>query len=66
MTASRAQVVIVGGGPAGASTAFILARSGIDVVVLDRAQFPRDKACSEYMSPQASRILAEMNVLDDI
>lgn len=60
------QVIIVGGGPAGSSTAFFLARQGIDVTLLDRAHFPRDKTCSEYMSPQASRILAEMDVLDDV
>ena len=66
MTGSRAQVVIVGGGPAGASTAFVHARAGIDVVVLDRARFPRDKPCSEYMSPQASRILADMGVLTQV
>lgn len=58
-----AQVIVVGGGPAGSSTAFFLARAGIDVLVLDRAHFPRDKTCSEYMSPQASRILAEMDAL---
>ncbi len=63
---TSAQVVIVGAGPAGSSTAFFLARQGIDVTVLDRARFPRDKTCSEYMSPQASRILAEMDVLSDI
>jgi menaquinone-9 beta-reductase len=61
-----AQVIVVGGGPAGAATAFYLARSGIDVMIVDRAHFPRDKPCSEYMSPQASRILDEMRVLDDI
>ncbi len=36
------------------------------MLVLDRARFPRDKTCSEYMSPQASRLLAEMNALDAI
>lgn len=61
-----AQVVIVGGGPAGASTAFFLAKAGHDVRVLDRARFPRDKTCSEYMSPQASRILAAMGALDEV
>src|SRR5687767_1787815 len=66
MSGSRAQVVIVGGGPAGASTAFVLARAGIDVTVLDRARFPRDKPCSEYMSPQASRILDDLGILDRI
>ena len=56
-------VVVVGGGPAGAATAWALARDGEEVVVLDRARFPRDKPCSEYMSPQASRVLADMGAL---
>lgn len=64
--AARAQVIVVGGGPAGAATAFFLARGGADVLVIDRARFPRDKACSEYMSPQASRLLDEMGVLDRV
>jgi flavin-dependent dehydrogenase len=58
-----AEVIIVGGGPAGAATAWGLARAGIDVVVVDRARFPRDKPCAEYLSPQASRILSDMGVL---
>lgn len=58
-----AQVIIVGGGPAGSSSAYFLAKAGIDVLVLDRARFPRDKTCSEYMSPQASRILEAMDAL---
>jgi flavin-dependent dehydrogenase len=43
-----------------------LAREGVDVLVLDRAKFPRDKTCAEYLSPQGSRILYDMNVLDEI
>ena len=61
-----AEVVVVGGGPAGAATAWWLARAGIDVVVVDKARFPRPKPCSEYMSPQASRLLEEMGVLAEI
>ena len=61
-----AEVIVVGGGPAGASTAYALAREGVDVLVLDRAKFPRDKTCAEYLSPQASRVLSDMNVLDEI
>ena len=61
-----AEVVVVGGGPAGSATAWWLARAGIDVVVLDKARFPRAKPCSEYMSPQASRLLEEMGVLQAI
>lgn len=63
---SDAQVIVVGGGPAGSSTATFLARSGLDVVLLDRARFPRDKTCSEYLSPQASRILDDMGVLSQL
>lgn len=59
-------VAIVGGGPSGSSLAFSLARSGVRVTILDRARFPRPKPCAEYLSPQASRILAEMGVLEDV
>ena len=61
-----AEVIVVGGGPAGSSTAHALARHGVDVLLLDKAKFPRDKPCAEYLSPQASRVLHDMNVLDDI
>ena len=61
-----AQVIVVGGGPAGSSASYYLARAGVDVLVLDRARFPRDKPCSEYLSPQASRILEAMGALDEI
>lgn len=62
----HAEVLVIGGGPAGAATAFFLARAGVDVCVLDRARFPRDKPCAEYLSPQGSRILSEMGVLEQI
>ena len=61
-----AQIIVVGGGPAGSSASYHLARAGLDVLVLDRARFPRDKPCSEYLSPQASRILQAMGALDEI
>ena len=61
-----AEVIIVGGGPAGSTAAFFLARAGCDVLLVDRARFPRDKPCSEYLSPQASRLLHEMGVLESL
>ncbi|MFN8573395.1 MAG: NAD(P)/FAD-dependent oxidoreductase [Gemmatimonadaceae bacterium] len=64
--AQRAQVAVVGGGPAGSATACLLARAGVDVLLVDRAQFPRDKPCAEYLSPQAARILHQMGVLEKL
>jgi geranylgeranyl reductase family protein len=61
-----ADVLVVGAGPAGSATAHFLARQGLDVLVLDRAHFPRPKACAEYLSPQASRILDALGVLTTI
>jgi flavin-dependent dehydrogenase len=49
--------VVVGAGPAGSATALLLARTGARVLLLDRARFPRDKPCSEYLSPETTRIL---------
>lgn len=59
-------VLIVGGGPAGAATAHFLATRGLDVQLLDRAQFPRAKPCAEYLSPEASRLLAALGVLETV
>ncbi len=44
-------VAVAGAGPAGSASACLLARQGYRVVLLDRAHFPRPKACAEYMSP---------------
>ena len=60
----RPDVLVVGGGPAGSATAIGLARAGRQVVLLDRAAFPRDKACSEYLSPEGVRHLDTLGVLE--
>ncbi|HXY39997.1 MAG TPA: NAD(P)/FAD-dependent oxidoreductase [Vicinamibacteria bacterium] len=48
----RADVVVVGGGPAGASCAGRLVAAGLQVVVVDRARFPRDKPCAGWITPE--------------
>jgi flavin-dependent dehydrogenase len=49
----RCDVLVVGGGPAGSSCAWGLRRAGLDVVVVDRRRFPRDKVCAGWVTPQA-------------
>jgi flavin-dependent dehydrogenase len=60
---ARADVLVAGAGPAGSAVGRLLAQAGHSVVVVDRAAFPRDKACSEYMSPEAVRILDRLGVV---
>jgi len=52
--------VVVGAGPAGSATALLLARGGARVLLLDRARFPRDKPCSEYLSPETTTVLQRL------
>ena len=61
-----ADAVVVGAGPAGAATAILLAEQGLSVVLLDRARFPRDKICGEYLSPEGGRILERLGVLSAV
>jgi flavin-dependent dehydrogenase len=59
-------VIIIGAGPAGCASALFLHQKGLRVLVLDRAAFPRDKVCGEFISPAADDILAELGVLEAI
>ena len=48
----QCDALVGGGGPAGSSCAWALRRAGLDAVVLDRSQFPRDKVCAGWITPQ--------------
>ena len=52
----RCDVLIVGGGPAGSSCAWRLVTAGLDVVVVDKANFPRDKVCAGWITPAVVRV----------
>lgn len=55
-------VAIVGAGPAGASAAYFLARQGLEVALLDKAKFPRDKTCGDGVGPHAVEMLEKMGL----
>lgn len=57
------EAIVVGAGPGGSAVAALLARAGHRVLVLDKASFPRHKACSEYVNPEAVRILDRLGVM---
>ena len=60
-------VVIVGAGPAGASAAVALAQRGVkDVMLLDRATFPREKTCGSGLSPNAITLAEELGIGGDL
>ena len=59
-------VVVVGGSLAGASTAIHLARLGLTVQVIDRAEFPRRKACGEGLFPRGVEALEHLGILDRV
>ncbi len=55
-------VLVVGGGPAGSAAAARLAASGFRTVLVDRASFPRDKVCGDFVGPTALAELADLGV----
>jgi geranylgeranyl reductase family protein len=62
----RADVIVVGGGPAGSTLAWRLARDGARVVLLERTRFPREKVCGDYVEPRGLTILRDMGCLETI
>jgi menaquinone-9 beta-reductase len=57
-----ADVVVVGAGPAGSSVAYFLATAGLDVLLLEKTTFPREKVCGDGLTPRAVKALTGMGV----
>lgn len=57
-------LAIVGGGPAGLAVAIVAAEQGLSVIVLERREFPSDKACGEGVLPPGVNALARLGILD--
>ncbi|WP_239308494.1 MULTISPECIES: FAD-dependent oxidoreductase, partial [unclassified Frankia] len=60
--AEHADVIVVGAGPGGSAAAYHLARTGLDVVLLEKTSFPREKVCGDGLTPRAVRSLIEMGI----
>lgn len=58
----RADILIIGGGPAGATAATLLARAGRDVVVVEKSAFPRRKVCGEFIAASGIAILRSLGL----
>ena len=59
-------VAVVGAGPGGSAAAHYLATRGLGVLLLDRAEFPRDKTCGDGLTPRAVGVLEDMGLLSDL
>ena len=62
----RYDAIVIGGGPAGSSTALMLARAGWAVALIEKSQFPRPKVCGEFISASTFPLFAEFGLLEDV
>jgi menaquinone-9 beta-reductase len=58
----QADVIVVGAGPAGSATAYYLARTGLDVLLLEKSRFPREKVCGDGLTPRGVKALVAMGI----
>lgn len=59
------KVLIVGAGPAGSTAAYYLAQAGIEVTVLEKTSFPREKVCGDGLTPRAVREIQKLGLPHD-
>ena len=62
LSENQADVIVVGAGPAGSTTAYHLAKAGLDVLLLEKTAFPREKICGDGLTPRAVTQLVRMGI----
>lgn len=58
----QADVIVVGAGPGGSAAASFMAKQGLDVLLLEKSEFPRDKVCGDGLTPRAVKMLTKLGV----
>ena len=59
-------IIIVGGGPAGAAAALYAEKAGLKSIILEKAKFPRDKICGDALSGKTIKILRDLDLIDEL
>lgn len=65
MIVQSTDILIIGGGPAGSTTALFLSKLGFDITLIEKKVFPREVLCGEFLSKEVTDVLKELNIFDD-
>ncbi len=65
MTEQSTDILIIGGGPAGSTTALYLSQLGFDITIIEKKPFPRETLCGEFLSKEVTDVLKELNIFND-
>ncbi len=62
----RTEVLVIGGGPAGAAAGYWLSQLGRDCIIVEKKTFPREKTCGDGLTPRAVKQLTDMGLADEL
>lgn len=65
MNSTNTDILIIGGGPAGSTTALYLSKLGYKITLIEKKKFPRETLCGEFLSKEVTDVLKELNIFDE-